>query len=57
MLHVRFKKRMLWALVPAVVLPALWVLQIEVTYQHNIRHGIPADFSIHHRHVVPLWKV
>ncbi len=56
MLHVRFKKRMLWALVAAVALPALWVLEIEFTYQRNVRHGIPADFSIHRPHVVNMWK-
>ena len=56
MVHIRFNKRMVWALLAAVTLPALWMLEIEVTYERNIRHGIPADFSIQRPHVVQVWK-
>ncbi len=56
MVHVRFNKRMLWALLAAVALPALWVLEIELTYENNIHNGIPADFSIQRPRIVQMWK-
>ncbi len=57
MLHIRLDKKLLWLLVAILALPALWILQVEVTYEHNVLHGIPADFQIHRPHVVVMWKV
>jgi hypothetical protein len=56
MLQLRVEKKWLWLLLALIVLPILWVLQIEFTYERNVRHGIPADFR-EHRHEVVMWKV
>ena len=56
MLRLRIDKRWLWLLLALIVLPALWVLQIEFTYERNVRHGIPADFRIQPEHTVVMWK-
>lgn len=45
---VRYKRRILWAMLAIVLLPVLWVLEIEITYEHNVRRGIPADFTVPH---------
>jgi hypothetical protein len=57
MLQIRADRKLLWVLIALIVLPALWVLQIEFTYERNIRHGIPADFTVHRPHAVVMWKV
>jgi hypothetical protein len=57
MLHLRVKKKWLWLLLALIVLPVLWVLQIEVAYERNMRHGIPADFRIQPERTVVMWKV
>jgi len=56
MLRLRIDKRWLWLLLVLIVLPALWVLQIEFTYQRNVRHGIPADYHIRPQRTVVMWK-
>ncbi len=48
---------MLWLLVALIALPALWILTVEVTYERNVRHGIPADFLEHRKQEVVLWRV
>ncbi len=57
MLRVRLGKKILWLLVVLIALPALWILQVELTYARNVRHGIPADFRMHRLHEVVMWKV
>lgn len=47
---------MLWGVAAIAFLPAFWILQIEVTYERNIRRGIPADFHLRRPHVVQMWK-
>ena len=49
-------KRMLWVLAGLVIASALWALDIEVTYEHNARRGIPANFQIQNPHRVPQWR-
>jgi hypothetical protein len=51
----RYRKRLLWMLLMAVATSVLWVLKVEVAYQHNVRH-IPTKFQL--RRHVPLtsWK-
>ena len=39
------------------VIAALWLLDIELTYERNVRRGIPADFSVHRRHQPLNWKI
>jgi hypothetical protein len=50
-------KRLLWTVALLLILPLYWVLQVEVTYQRNIRRGIPANFEVRIPHVVEMWKV
>jgi hypothetical protein len=57
MLRVRFDRKLLWLLIAVIALPALWMLEIEVTYERNVRRGIPADFHIEPEHTVVMWKV
>jgi hypothetical protein len=57
MLRLRINKRLLWILAVLVILPLYWVLQVEVTYERNIKRGIPANFEIQRPHVIEMWKV
>ena len=57
MLHIRVRKKLLLLLALAMLPPALWILQIEFTYERNVRRGIPADFHVHPQHTVVMWKV
>ena len=34
---------------------ALWVIDVEVTYERNVRH-IPANFRIQHHPPAQLWR-
>ena len=56
MLRVRMGKKVLWLLAALLVLPMLWILEIEFTYERNVRHGIPADFRMYSEHTVVMWK-
>ena len=38
-----------------VLLPALWVLKVEITYERNVRH-IPAAFRRQRHAPTRLWK-
>jgi len=57
MLQVRVEKRWLWLVLALIVVPILWMLQIEFTYERNVRHGIPADFEMQSQHPPVMWKV
>jgi hypothetical protein len=57
MLQVRFNRRLLWLLAAILALPVFWVLQVEFTYERNIRRGIPANFHVQRPHLVEMWKV
>ena len=35
---------------------ALWALDIELTYERNIRRGIPADFRMGRHHALDIWR-
>jgi hypothetical protein len=39
-----------------VVASALWALDIEITYEHNLRQGIPADYLLHRQRIVYTWR-
>lgn len=41
----RYRKRLLWMLLAVVVASALWVLNVEITYQRNVRQ-IPMNFRL-----------
>ena len=52
----RNKKRILWIPAFLILAAALWALDIELTYERNIRRGIPADFRIHRIHRIDNWR-
>lgn len=48
------------ASVACVVLAAiasLWALNVELTFERNVRRGIPADFRLHNQHRPFNWKI
>jgi len=45
----------LWISVAAILASALWILNVEITYERNVRH-IPADFRMRHHHPTYRWK-
>jgi hypothetical protein len=51
----RYRKRLFWIFVAAIVTSALWVLNVEVTYERNVRH-IPTDFRLQHRNPPNRWR-
>jgi len=53
----RNKRRFFWVLICLLLAGALWALDVEVTYEHNVRHGIPADFRSHHQPAVYKWRI
>lgn len=57
MLQLRIAKKWLWLLLALTLVPTLWMLQIEFTYERNVRHGIPADFRMEPQHIPVMWKV
>ena len=51
-----YRKRLLWVLLGVVLASALWVLNVEITYQSNARH-VPTQFRLR-THARPYnWKV
>ncbi len=50
------KKSLFWLLVAMLAASLLWILDVEVTYERNVRH-IPADFRIRQHSPTLLWKV
>ena len=52
---VRHGKRFLWFALVAALLSAWWALEVEITYERNVRH-IPTDFRMRHRPSAERWK-
>ena len=51
----RYRKRLLWTLLGIVLASALWMLNVEVTYQRNARH-VPTHLRLR-THARPYnWK-
>jgi hypothetical protein len=50
-------KRVVWMLVWLMIASALWALNVEATYEHNVRHGIPADFQLQNPHRAAQWRI
>jgi hypothetical protein len=51
----RYRKCLLWVLLGVVLASALWVLNVEITYQSNARH-VPTQFRLR-THARPYnWK-
>ena len=53
----RNRKRVLWVFVWLAVASALWALDVEITYEHNARRGIPADFQLHNPNRAVQWRI
>ena len=51
----RHSKRLLWIAAAAILAYGLWVLNVEITYERNVRH-IPTGFRVRHRNPTYLWK-
>ena len=51
----RYWKRLLWITAAAALASALWVLNVEVTYERNVRH-IPTNFRVRHHDPPVRWK-
>jgi hypothetical protein len=49
-------KRVLWIFLWLAIGSALWALNVEATYEHNTRRGIPTDFHLQNHHRVPQWR-
>ena len=53
---VRFKTRVVWALVGIFLTAVLWVMNVELTYRHNVRRGLPTNFHLVPEHPVRRWR-
>jgi hypothetical protein len=53
MLH--YSKKLIWLLAAIALASALWALNVEITYERNVRH-IPTNFYQHHRSAPHRWK-
>ena len=51
----RYKKKLLLIVVAVVLASALWILNVEITYERNVRH-IPTDFRVRHHNTTYRWK-
>jgi hypothetical protein len=51
----RYGKRLLWIVVAVILVSALWVLNVEITYERNVRH-IPTNFRLRHHSPPNRWK-
>jgi hypothetical protein len=51
----RYVKFLLWIAAAAVLVAALWVLNVEVTYERNVRH-IPTNFRERYHPPAHRWK-
>jgi hypothetical protein len=50
------RQQLLWVTIPLLLAVVLWVLNIELTDERNVRRGIPADFRIHDPHRSYNWR-
>ena len=44
----RYAIKIMWLVIAVVLASALWALEIEITYERNVRH-IPTNFHQWHR--------
>jgi hypothetical protein len=51
----RYKTSLLWIAVAIVLASALWVLNVEITYERNVRH-IPTNFRVRYHNPPNRWK-
>jgi hypothetical protein len=53
----RNKHYFLWSLAGLVIAAAAWALDVEITYEHNMRRGIPANFQFQNPHRATQWRI
>ena len=53
----RIRRKMLLGCLGVAVLAGVWALHVELTFEHNVRRGIPADFRLHPTRPVVTWHV
>ena len=51
----RYWKRLLLLALAAILVSALWVLNVEITYERNVRH-IPTNFRERYHAPAHRWK-
>ncbi len=51
----RYRKRLLWMAAAAILASVLWMLNVEITYERNVRH-IPSNFHLQRHNPPTRWK-
>ncbi len=51
----RYGRHLLWFATALIIASALWVLNVEITYERNVRH-IPTDFRMHQQSPTYRWR-
>ena len=51
----RYGKHLLWIVVAGLLASALWMANVEITYQRNVRH-IPTNFRQRHNNPPNRWR-
>lgn len=54
--NLRNKRAIIGILGCLAILAAIWALNVELTYERNVRRGIPADFRLRRSNVVYNWR-
>jgi hypothetical protein len=49
-------KQILWTVLAVAAASALWVLNVELTYQRNVRH-LPAAFQPRRHVITRVWNI
>jgi hypothetical protein len=50
-------RRILLGCAVLAAIASLWALNVELTFERNLRRGVPADFRIHRSHRPPVWRI
>lgn len=53
----RIAKKLITGCPVLVIAAGLWALRVELTFEGNVRRGIPADFRERNEHCPLTWKV
>ena len=51
----RYKKHVLWVVLAMMLGSALWALNIEITYERNVRH-LRTDLRTRRQHPIIRWR-
>ena len=56
-MRLRNWNRIFWILAALAMAAAMWALNVELTFEQNMRRGIPADFRLHSALRPVNWKI